>query len=332
MTAPAAYTATYTTEGALSVDDVHLGYYDADGGEWVAPVDALLTAAGWRRTGNWTGDDAPVERIPGTAATAEVSAYPSDDGSYPWRIVDPHGIVLDHGSDPDLASEDEAEWRSRAEAVLAAEGWAPLSSWNVGEPVAMADVVRFPSGGQVFVANGWDSENVGGQGDVYLAVFVYAVEPEPSGRWKIGRQVSEAVFEYTFINERAPRPHPVPAGPWEDQVFEAVGMRPTRRIIKTTYGDGMVLYVADPDRAAAFVADDVALSAAPSVRSAWLERLDSETAARGSASDAVSHACAEGQFGGLELDTSSPLWDDDRLVVVADNGWTARHDPEQGWV
>jgi hypothetical protein len=63
-----AATATYTETGELTVTDgtglVHnLGYYDADGGEWEAPVDEKLRAAGYERTGAWEGDDAPVKAL-----------------------------------------------------------------------------------------------------------------------------------------------------------------------------------------------------------------------------------------------------------------------------
>jgi hypothetical protein len=59
-------TATYTETGLLSIteDGTHLevGTFDADGGEWIAPVDAMLAEAGFVRTGDWVGDDAPVRR------------------------------------------------------------------------------------------------------------------------------------------------------------------------------------------------------------------------------------------------------------------------------
>jgi hypothetical protein len=58
-------TATYTTEGHLTVDVdgsySDLGYFDADGAEWVAGVDAMLAEAGYLRTGDWDGDVAPVQ-------------------------------------------------------------------------------------------------------------------------------------------------------------------------------------------------------------------------------------------------------------------------------
>jgi hypothetical protein len=71
---------------------------------------------------------------------------------------------------------------------------------------------------------------------------------------------------------------------------------------------------------------------APTTRAEWLARLDAETASHESASTAVSVACAAGEFGGLGLDAESPAWDDERLVIVASTGWTARHDPQRGWV
>lgn len=70
----------------------------------------------------------------------------------------------------------------------------------------------------------------------------------------------------------------------------------------------------------------------PTTRDEWLATLDAETAHRASAADAVSRACSAGVFGRLGLDTGSDLWDDEQLVVVADTGWTARHDPDHGWV
>ena len=56
-------TATFTQEGWLSVDGQSLGFYDADGGEWVEPVDQQLRLAGWERVGDWVGDDAPVREL-----------------------------------------------------------------------------------------------------------------------------------------------------------------------------------------------------------------------------------------------------------------------------
>jgi hypothetical protein len=62
-------TVTYTETGELYVTTIHddgsqsqqdLGHLDVDGGDWVAPVDERLVAAGYRRVGDWDGDDAPV--------------------------------------------------------------------------------------------------------------------------------------------------------------------------------------------------------------------------------------------------------------------------------
>lgn len=54
-------TATYTEEGRILIDGTQTGrHFDADGGEWVAGVDAVLADLGWERTGDWDGDDAPV--------------------------------------------------------------------------------------------------------------------------------------------------------------------------------------------------------------------------------------------------------------------------------
>jgi hypothetical protein len=59
-------TATYTQEGDLSVewpyesDDKDLGTFDADGGEWVEHVDAMLTAEGYKRVTDWDGDTCQV--------------------------------------------------------------------------------------------------------------------------------------------------------------------------------------------------------------------------------------------------------------------------------
>lgn len=60
-------TATYTAEGHLSITtedgvEITVGTFDADGGEWLAPVDAMLAEASWARTGDWAGDEAPVRR------------------------------------------------------------------------------------------------------------------------------------------------------------------------------------------------------------------------------------------------------------------------------
>jgi hypothetical protein len=59
-------TATYAETGDLSltIDGVPVaaGTFDADGGEWVGPVDAMLAEAGYVRTGDWSGDTAPVRK------------------------------------------------------------------------------------------------------------------------------------------------------------------------------------------------------------------------------------------------------------------------------
>lgn len=59
-------TATYTETGEISVteDGAHIavGQFDADGGEWTAEVDRQLAEAGFRRVGDWDGDDAQVVR------------------------------------------------------------------------------------------------------------------------------------------------------------------------------------------------------------------------------------------------------------------------------
>lgn len=52
--------ATYTNEGYISVDGTQLGTYDADGGEWIHGVDAVLARHGFKRIGNWDGDNATV--------------------------------------------------------------------------------------------------------------------------------------------------------------------------------------------------------------------------------------------------------------------------------
>lgn len=60
-------TATYTDTGHLTITidgvEMTVGTFDADGGEWIAPVDALLAKAGYRRTGDWGGDNAPIEPL-----------------------------------------------------------------------------------------------------------------------------------------------------------------------------------------------------------------------------------------------------------------------------
>lgn len=60
-------TATYTADGQLYVTidggECAVGTFDADGGEWIAAVDAMLAEAGYRRTGDWDGDTAPVESL-----------------------------------------------------------------------------------------------------------------------------------------------------------------------------------------------------------------------------------------------------------------------------
>lgn len=71
----------------------------------------------------------------------------------------------------------------------------------------------------------------------------------------------------------------------------------------------------------------------PKDRWEWLTRLDTETANHPSAFDALSHACAAGVFGGLALDPAADAWDDERLIIVAGNGWKARHVPDLGgWI
>jgi hypothetical protein len=61
----------------------------------------------------------------------------------------------------------------------------------------------------------------------------------------------------------------------------------------------------------------------------WLSRLDKVTARHETPTDAVSHACSSGEFGGYGLATDDPHWDDERLVIVVDNGWTAIWDTDQ---
>lgn len=48
--------ATYTLSGMLRIDSDDVATYDADGGEWVPEVDAMLGRLGYRRTGPWTED------------------------------------------------------------------------------------------------------------------------------------------------------------------------------------------------------------------------------------------------------------------------------------
>lgn len=63
-------TATYTETGEISVTDegtyLHIGQFDADGGEWADAVDSQLAEAGFVRTGDWVddrdGDTAPCQR------------------------------------------------------------------------------------------------------------------------------------------------------------------------------------------------------------------------------------------------------------------------------
>ena len=59
-----AATAIYTQTGIISVDDdgteIPVVTYDADGGEWIAAVDAQLVTSGFVRIGRWDGDRAPV--------------------------------------------------------------------------------------------------------------------------------------------------------------------------------------------------------------------------------------------------------------------------------
>jgi hypothetical protein len=61
----------------------------------------------------------------------------------------------------------------------------------------------------------------------------------------------------------------------------------------------------------------------------WLSRLDKVTARHETPADAVSHACSSGEFGGYGLATDDPRWDDERLVIVVDNGWAAIWDADQ---
>lgn len=66
--------ATYRMEGEVRAHGRHLGYFDADGGEWQDGVDALLLAHGFRRVGDWTGDHAPAVTREASPALFEVAS------------------------------------------------------------------------------------------------------------------------------------------------------------------------------------------------------------------------------------------------------------------
>jgi hypothetical protein len=54
----AAPSARYLLAGAVVVGEEVIGYYDADGGEWVTGADAVLRAHGWARVSDWIDDPA----------------------------------------------------------------------------------------------------------------------------------------------------------------------------------------------------------------------------------------------------------------------------------
>jgi hypothetical protein len=66
--------ATYRLEGEVRVHGNHVGYFDADGGEWEDGVDAVLLEHGFRRVGSWKGDYAPVVTREASPALFEVAS------------------------------------------------------------------------------------------------------------------------------------------------------------------------------------------------------------------------------------------------------------------
>ena len=66
--------ATYLEAGEVRAYGTHLGYFDADGREWLDGVDAVLLAHGFRRTGDWTGDHAPAVTREASPALFEVAS------------------------------------------------------------------------------------------------------------------------------------------------------------------------------------------------------------------------------------------------------------------
>jgi len=71
------YRASYTDEGTIEIqyrwasqtydegewDIAAASRFDADGGEWVGPVDAILSGFGYARTGEWDGDYASLREL-----------------------------------------------------------------------------------------------------------------------------------------------------------------------------------------------------------------------------------------------------------------------------
>lgn len=72
----------------------------------------------------------------------------------------------------------------------------------------------------------------------------------------------------------------------------------------------------------------------PAITSAreWADALDAHQKETGQgAGDLISFGYADGQILGVALNPNHPEADDERAVIVSEQGWVVRYDPQSGW-